>query len=123
NDKGIPTEVAATHLVPPRAIMGPTDPATYQQLVQASPLYPKYHEAVNARSAKEIITDKLDEYKQQIEKTSEKNEPSKRSTTRQTPMEAATKAVTTTLARQLAQAAGKILVGILTGMFIKRKRR
>lgn len=120
DDKGIPTEVVATHLIPPRAIMGPLDSSAYQQLLDRSDLNKKYKVEIDPQSAEEIVAQK----KEQIEAAKVQEEKTKkRTSSRQTPMEAATKAVTTTLARKLANAAGSILVGILTGMFKKNKKR
>src|SRR5690606_5845294 len=59
NEKGIPTEVVATHLIPPSAVMGPIDDVTYNQLVHTSPFYAKYHEAVNRRSASEMLEERI----------------------------------------------------------------
>lgn len=122
NDKGIPTEVVATHLVPPRAVMGPLESTRYNSLVSESPLYAKYKDVTDPYSAEEIVEEKrrIDDTASEEGKSRKKTK--RRTSTRQTPMEAATKAVTTTLARKIANAAGQILVGILTGMFKKRKR-
>jgi DNA helicase HerA-like ATPase len=61
NEKGIPTEVAATMLTPPRAIMGPLALADYNSLVQASPMTTKYAEAVDPESAYEILTKRVND--------------------------------------------------------------
>src|SRR5690606_15261322 len=104
NDKGIPTEVVATHLIPPRAVMGPVDEQTYNQLVSASPMYGKYHQVVNRRSASEILEEKLQAHAAEEAREAEAEEKTKsrssRRSTRQTPLEAAQKAATTTLARE-----------------------
>lgn len=39
NDKGIPTEVAAVHLIPPTAVMGPMSESECKALMQSSDLY------------------------------------------------------------------------------------
>ncbi len=59
NEKGIPTEVAATHLCPPRAFMGPMPDQQYMEVAQSSGLYSKYKDAVNPESAYEILNKKL----------------------------------------------------------------
>jgi len=51
NEKGIPTEVVATMLTPPRAVMGPLNSADFLQLVESSPLKAKYAIAVDPESA------------------------------------------------------------------------
>ncbi|WP_199121071.1 helicase HerA-like domain-containing protein [Pedobacter sp. ASV28] len=61
NEKGIPTEVAATMLTPPRSIMGPMSSIDCERLMQASPLYSKYQETIDPISAFEILTDRINE--------------------------------------------------------------
>ena len=46
-EKGIPTEVVATHLIPPRAVMGPMAAVYCEKLMQASEYYQKYQETIN----------------------------------------------------------------------------
>ncbi|WP_353130879.1 helicase HerA-like domain-containing protein [Parapedobacter pyrenivorans] len=122
NDKGIPTEVVATHLIPPRAVMGPVDAQTYDQLVKASSFYTKYHQSVNRRSAAEMLEEKTQVYAAREEREAAAKAKSKpRRSTRQTPLEAAQKAATTTLAREGTKLLTRIANGILTAMF-KRKR-
>ncbi len=124
NDKGIPTEVVATHLIPPRAVMGPLDAQTYSQLVNASPFYAKYHEAVDRRSASEILEEKTQAHAAETAKVENEKKKAKttgRRSTRQTPLEAAQKAATTTLAREGTKLLAKLANGLLTAMF-RRKR-
>lgn len=59
NEKGIPTEVAATHLTPPRAIMGPMPEADFQNYLAASDTYARYKDSVNPDSAYEILNRKI----------------------------------------------------------------
>lgn len=61
NEKGIPTEVAATHLMPPASIMGPMVQADYDQHVQQSDVYAKYKDPVDPESAYEILTKRMEE--------------------------------------------------------------
>src|SRR5690606_36088658 len=58
NDKGIPTEVVATHLVPARAVMGPASKDLYEQLVSSSEFFTKYQERIERRSAAEVLAEK-----------------------------------------------------------------
>lgn len=124
NDKGIPTEVVATHLIPPRAVMGPVDAQTYNQLVSASPFYAKYHQAVERRSASEILDEKVQAHAakeaREVEAKTRASGKSRRST-RQTPLEAAQKAATTTLAREGTKLLAKLANGLLTAMFRRRR--
>ncbi|GGC27433.1 ATPase [Parapedobacter defluvii] len=125
NDKGIPTEVVATHLIPPRAVMGPVDDPTYQQLVKASSMYTKYHESVDRRSAAEILAEKIQIQTERVEKEESEQQHSKsrggRKSTRQTPLEAAQKAATTTLAREGTKLLARLANGLLAAMFRKRR--
>ncbi|MXV50850.1 DUF853 family protein [Pedobacter sp. HMF7647] len=59
SEKGSPTEVVATHLTPPRSVMGPLPVAEYDQLVQSSNLFAKYKDTVNPVSAYELLTDRV----------------------------------------------------------------
>jgi len=124
NDKGIPTEVVTTHLIPPRAVMGPVDDQTYKKLVNASPLNAKYHQKVDRRSASEILDTKMRNHEVESAKSATETLRTKkagRRSTGQTPLEAAQKAATTTLAREGTKLLAKLANGLLTAMF-RRKR-
>ncbi|MEN5433198.1 helicase HerA-like domain-containing protein [Sphingobacterium faecium] len=123
NDKGIPTEVVSTHLVPARAVMGPADATTYDQLVKQSDLYLKYQQREENRSAAEIVDERMKVANdQQIQQDREKEEAklAKSSSRRQTPLEAAQKTATTTLAREGVKLLGKLASGLLTAFFKKK---
>lgn len=62
NEKGIPTEVAATHLLPPNSIMGPMTQADYENQVTSSDVYLKYKDPVDPESAYEILSKRMDEH-------------------------------------------------------------
>lgn len=59
NEKGIPTEVAVTHLVPPRSVMGPLPENEFRNLYLSSDFYRKYEKTVDPLSAQEILTERL----------------------------------------------------------------
>ncbi|RZL39783.1 MAG: DUF853 family protein [Pedobacter sp.] len=61
NEKGIPTEVAATMLTPPKAVMGPMAAIDCEKLMQASPLFAKYQKTIDPISAFEMLTDKINQ--------------------------------------------------------------
>jgi uncharacterized protein len=61
NEKGIPTEVVATHLVPPRSVMGPLTTADYENQVRSSDLYKKYKDPIDPESAYEILSKRMEE--------------------------------------------------------------
>lgn len=122
NDKGIPTEVVATHLIPPRAKMDPLDAKSFQQLVLDSTFYLKYHQVINPRSACEIIDEKIAQNTLQQSKEKPKVNTTRKST-RQTPFEAAQKAVTSTLAREIARGVSKAILSVFSGMLGGKKRK
>ncbi len=61
NEKGIPTEVAATHLLPPNSIMGPMTQADYENHVTSSDIYLKYKDPIDPESAYELLTKRMDD--------------------------------------------------------------
>ncbi|MCC2599082.1 helicase HerA-like domain-containing protein [Sphingobacterium sp. FBM7-1] len=128
NEKGIPTEVVATHLVPARAVMGPCQAATYTEIISNSELYGKYQERLERRSAAEIVDEKMVAFETKQEQEKEKKEAEKtvkrsagRRSSRQTPMEAAKTQASRTLAREGAKLLGKLANGILNAMFKKNR--
>lgn len=133
NDKGIPTEVVATHLVPARAVMGPASPSTEETIIRQSDFYQKYKERLKRRSAVEIIDEKMHAYQLEEEKEKRAKEMEKergasgkgRSTTpsrsrRQSPLEAAQTTASRTLAREGAKLLGKLADGLLNSFFKKK---
>src|SRR5512141_1591324 len=60
NERGAPTPVAWTRLRAPESLMGPADPAAMVASVDASPLKPKYGEAIDRESAREKLAAKLE---------------------------------------------------------------
>jgi len=124
NDKGIPTEVVATHLVPARAIMGPATSQTYDRIVRDSEFYGKYQERVERRSAAEIVDEKMQTYEAKLVQEKAEKEQAKatstRRSTRQTPLEAAKNQASRTLAREGAKFLGRLATGILNSMFKKK---
>jgi len=67
NEKGIPTEVAHTHLTPPRAVMGPLEESKIQALLHESELYKKYQESVDPVSAQEILTERINAMQEKVD--------------------------------------------------------
>ncbi|MEI2270824.1 DUF853 domain-containing protein [Sphingobacterium sp. ML3W] len=123
NDKGIPTEVVATHLVPARAVMGPADDATINQIINQSDLKAKYQERQENRSAAEMIDEKMQVVQQEEQRAAAEKEAAKAdrpTSRRQTPLEAAQRTATTTLAREGVKLLGKLATGLLNA-FLKKK--
>ena len=63
NEKGIPTEVAVTHLAPPRALMTPLPESEYRALYLSSEYYRKYEKPVDPLSAHEILSERINDQK------------------------------------------------------------
>lgn len=113
NEKGIPTEVVATHLSPPRAIMGPMSEADCDTLMQSSSLYQKYQEVIDPISAYDILTQRINEKMAADEEVKEQeieNRPSSRA-------EKSTfeKVINAPITRQIGTAIVRGLFGMLTG--------
>jgi DNA helicase HerA-like ATPase len=66
NEKGIPTAVAHTHLVPPQAVMGPLPENEYKALLQQSDIFKKYDQSIDPESAYDILNAKIQQ-QQQVE--------------------------------------------------------
>jgi hypothetical protein len=131
NDKGIPTEVVATHLVPARAVMGPCSPELYTKISRESDFYSKYRERIEGRTAAEILDEKQNLLEQQqvaekarLEAQKEAEKQAKANVTprsrRQTPLEAAQSQASRTLAREGVKFLSKLANGILSS-FLKKK--
>ncbi|ETZ19994.1 helicase HerA-like domain-containing protein [Pedobacter sp. V48] len=109
NEKGIPTEVAATMLTPPRAIMGPLSAADYNNLVQSSELTAKYQESIDPESAYEILTKRVNDKLTEEEETKQEEPPKKgeKSLVEQV--------MGATITRQIGKEIVRGLFGMLTG--------
>lgn len=127
NDKGIPTEVVATHLVPARANMGQLDSATYEQSYQSSSLYKKYAQEESTLSAAGILEQKESE-EEDADKAVAKAQGSRpaaknRKTSRETPMEAMAKSASRMLGREGVKLFGKLGTALITAFIGKNKKR
>lgn len=121
NEKGIPTEVVATHLVPARAVMGPCSADLYAKIMRESTFFAKYQQSVNRRSAAEIIDEKMQTFEKKAkEESAVKEHAPVRKSSRQTPLEAAKTQASRTLAREGAKLLGKVATGILNAIFKKK---
>lgn len=118
NEKGIPTEVAVTHLTPPRAIMGPLPAAELQQLIAASEMQAKYGEAIDPVSAHEILTERVNARQQQEAALEEKEEVKKTGNGRREKS-----AVEEVLSSPVAKEIGRQVVRGLFGMFFGSPKR
>jgi DNA helicase HerA-like ATPase len=79
NEKGIPTPLVHTMLVPPRSRMDVLTDPEIDNLVNASKLVKKYADVEDRESACEILTAKLDEAAQKTAQQKEEEKPSRAS--------------------------------------------
>jgi len=59
NEKGMPTETVVTHLAPPASVMGPLSQDEYNGLLNDSSFYKKYKEAIDPKSAYELLNERI----------------------------------------------------------------
>jgi DNA helicase HerA-like ATPase len=119
NEKGIPTEVAATLLTPPRAIMGPMAAADCEKLMQQSPLFNKYFETKDPISAYEILTDRINDKLADEQEVKAKEEENKRilqeSRTKPQGKSLVEEIMGATITRQIGKEIVRGIFGMLTG--------
>ena len=123
NEKGIPTEVAHTHLVPPVSFMGPLDESTYQSLVESSEMRAKYAASVDPTSAREILAEKMGKVpaQKQGEESQAKPEPKATSTAKRgSEKSVVEQVVNSSLGRSIGR---EIVRGIFGMLFGSSKRR
>ena len=119
NENGIPTQVVATHLTIPRAVMGPLSEIDCQSLTQASQLYNKYKTEINAQSAYEILTTRINQKLEEdaqtkgqaTEEQQKRNQSNEKSTLE--------KIINAPITKQI----GREIVRGLFGMIVGRTRR
>ena len=126
NSKGIPTEVAYTHLVPPVAVMGPLDEAEANALMHGSEMYKKYFNAIDPTSAVEILNRRMrgnsaPETQNTQEETVLPPKPSVERKTKEKSVieEVMSSSVTRSIGRELVRG----LFGVLFGKTTTRRRR
>lgn len=115
NEKGIPTEVVATHLIPPRAIMGPMSEADCDTLMQSSTLYQKYQEVIDPQSAYDILTKRVNEKMAEEEDLKQRTIGEKESAAKRGEKSAFEQVINAPITRQIGTAIVRGLFGMLTG--------
>lgn len=125
NEKGIPTEVSATMLTPPRSVMGPLSPADFEHLVNNSKMYAKYKDAIDPESAYEMLTKRINDQTelaaqekqqkalQKQEEQENKPKPGEKSLVEQV--------MGATITRQIGKEIVRGIFGMLTGKKTKSK--
>lgn len=80
NEKGIPTETVVTHLAPPASTMGPLSHQEYQGHLDGSVMVKKYKEAIDPKSAFEILNERVQAVRQgEVEAGKQTSRPTPRS--------------------------------------------
>ncbi len=125
NEKGIPTEVAATHLVPPRSVMGPLTTADYETHVRNSDVYKKYKDPIDPESAYEILTRRMEETaraeeKAEAEKVAAKTAPRSNAREEKGMFE---EALSSPLAKQVGRELVRGVFGMLFGKSVSTRSR
>ncbi|WP_316823344.1 helicase HerA-like domain-containing protein [Pedobacter gandavensis] len=111
NEKGIPTEVTATMLTPPKAIMGPLNIENYKVLVQSSVMNKKYGTSIDPESAYEILTERINK-QLSTDSTTAENTPTGTKKQEKSLIE---QVMGATITRQIGKEIVRGLFGMLTG--------
>lgn len=120
NEKGIPTEVVATHLTPPRAVMGPMSSADCEKLMQSSSYYKKYQEYINPESAYEILNKRIEQKLQQEEEEKAIKAQTKPSTKSEKSM--FEQALNAPITKQIGREIVRGIFGMITGKKPRKSR-
>ncbi|MBE5318953.1 DUF853 family protein [Pedobacter sp. MR2016-19] len=123
NEKGIPTEVSATMLTPPRAIMGPLTAADFDQVVHASPMYTKYKDAIDRESAYEILTRRINDQTAVVEQQKQEAEAQKQAEKESKPKPGEKSLVEQVMGATITRQIGKEIVRGIFGMLTGKKTR
>ncbi|WP_421938371.1 helicase HerA-like domain-containing protein [Pedobacter sp.] len=123
NEKGIPTEVSATMLTPPRAIMGPLTAADFESVVHSSQKYAKYKDVVDPESAYDILTKRINEQTQAAEEAKQEIEAKKQAEAESKPKPGEKSLVEQVMGATITRQIGKEIVRGIFGMLTGKKTR
>lgn len=123
NEKGIPTETVVTHLVPPASRMGPLSPEEYQQMLSQSEMYRKYKEAVDPRSAFEILNERIQSIRQEQEAVQPASTPRAPSRTARAEKSTFEEVMSSPVAKQVGRELVRGVFGMLFGSAPRRSSR
>jgi len=115
NEKGIPTEVVATHLIPPRASMSPLSPADADSLMQSSTVFGKYQQVIDPESAYDILSKRVNEKMAEDEEDKRRTLEEKENAPRRGEKSTLEKVISAPITRQIGTAIVRGLFGMLTG--------
>lgn len=123
NEKGIPTEVSATMLTPPRAVMGPLTAADFDQVVHASPMYTKYKDPIDPESAYDMLTKRINEQTAAAEQEKQETEAQKQAEKESKPKPGEKSIVEQVMGATITRQIGKEIVRGIFGMLTGKKNR
>ncbi len=116
NEKGIPTPLVHTMLVPPRSRMDILTDQELDSLVAKSKLVKKYAETVDTQSAYEILTGKLEEAaRKSQEEATEKEKEKEGKTSRKEEKSTIEKVLDNSVTRQIGRTAANVITRSLLG--------
>jgi len=123
NEKGIPTEVSATMLTPPRAVMGPLTSADFERLVNGSAMYKKYKETSDPESAYDILTKRINEQTAAEEQVKAEADAKKQEAIDSKPKPGEKSLVEQVMGATITRQIGKEIVRGIFGMLTGKKTR
>lgn len=115
NEKGIPTEVVAAHLIPPRASMSPLSQQEAETLMQSSDTYRKYQETIDPESAYDILTKRISEKLAEADDVKKQADIEKENSPKRNEKSTFEKVINAPITRQIGTAIVRGLFGMLTG--------
>ncbi|GGI22069.1 helicase HerA-like domain-containing protein [Pedobacter mendelii] len=121
NEKGIPTEVSATMLTPPRAVMGPLTAADFDKVVSGSAMYTKYKDPIDPESAYDILTKKINDQTIASEQQKQEVEAQKQAKIESKPKSGEKSLVEQVMGATITRQIGKEIVRGLFGMLTGKK--
>jgi len=123
NEKGIPTEVSATMLTPPRAIMGPLTAADFDKVVTGSQMYTKYKDPIDPESAYDILTKRINDQTAAVEQQKQEAEAQKQAEIENKPKPGEKSLVEQVMGATITRQIGKEIVRGIFGMLTGKKTR
>ncbi|RYD77514.1 MAG: DUF853 family protein [Sphingobacteriales bacterium] len=123
NEKGIPTEVSATMLTPPRAIMGPLTAVDFDKVVTGSSMYAKYKDPIDPESAYDILTKRINDQTAVAEQQKLEVEAQKQAEAESKPKPGEKSLVEQVMGATITRQIGKEIVRGLFGMLTGKKTR
>jgi DNA helicase HerA-like ATPase len=120
NEKGIPTETVVTHLAPPASVMGPLPAEEYKAHVEASDMTKKYREAVDSKSAFELLNERVQAVREQQQLSKPAAQPTRQAKPEKSSLE---QMMTSPVAKQVGKELVRGVFGMLFGSTPRRSTR